>query len=228
MYRRGPLAILKAISEGRFFSLLIFLLLYIGFSPLFYSFVRLRPLNDLFFTAVLVSGIYAVSKDFKHTIIAMGLAMPMLAVTWLLNWYHHKAVAIAGVVFGILFIGYTAVSIFIFILHAREVTRHVIFAAVSVYLLMGLLWSLIYGALELLNPDSFKSIAQGFKAGQSFFLYFSFVTLTTLGYGDIVPVSPQARSLSVLEAVVGQLYLAVLVARLVGIHISKNVNSQKS
>jgi voltage-gated potassium channel Kch len=63
--------------------------------------------------------------------------------------------------------------------------------------------------------------ASTFSSGSSFanFIYYSFVTLTTLGYGDIVPVSPHARALSSLEAVIGQLFIAVLIARLVGMHI---------
>jgi voltage-gated potassium channel len=84
-----------------------------------------------------------------------------------------------------------------------------------------LLWNSVYLLLIALDPESFH-FSRALDAGGKDFTYYSFVTLTTLGYGDITPVTDPARSLSLLEAVMGQLYLAVLVARLVGIHIAQS------
>jgi hypothetical protein len=99
--------------------------------------------------------------------------------------------------------------------------------------MFGIAWAMAYSALDLLVPNSFT--VQMNVGGQSSLtpFYFSFVTLTTLGYGDISPVKPFARILCIIEAIIGQLYLVVLVARLVSQHIAhskpiKAVNSKGS
>ena len=89
-----------------------------------------------------------------------------------------------------------------------------------VYLLMALMWSFVYGLLELINPASFNVTLSPDQGYQMRFIYYSFVTITTLGYGDITPTTDLASSFSILEAVVGQLYLVVVVAWLVGMHSS--------
>jgi hypothetical protein len=99
------------------------------------------------------------------------------------------------------------------------VTVHRIQGAVAVYLLLGLAWASAYELLSLRHPDAFTGAAgSGEGAGENW-LYFSFVTLTTMGYGDITPVHPAARSLATLEALVGQLYPAILLARLVSLEV---------
>ncbi len=109
-------------------------------------------------------------------------------------------------------------------------TVDTIFGAVCVYLLIGLSFAMICMLIEFALPGSFVTSGNGITdlnlrvAGQSNFstsIYYRFVTLTTLGYGDLMPVSPPARTLSYIEAVIGQIYLTVLIARLVGLHISQ-------
>ena len=95
-----------------------------------------------------------------------------------------------------------------------------IMGAICVYFLIGLIWADVFFILETLQPGSFQIPPE--QVGQATLDYFSYVTLTTLGYGDITPISAPARSLSLLEAMMGQLYLAVLIARLVGIHIAQS------
>lgn len=92
-------------------------------------------------------------------------------------------------------------------------------AALSAYLLVGVFWGAIYVAVEEGIPGSLLAAGARFPQGMSLpdGIYFSFVTLATLGYGDITPVTPVARGLAIFEAIIGQFYLAVLVARLVGL-----------
>jgi hypothetical protein len=97
--------------------------------------------------------------------------------------------------------------------------------AVCVYFFIGLMWSFVFSVLESLQPGSFR-FGQGLTANVKNFIYYSFVTQTTLGYGDITPVTPPARNLSVLEAIIGQLYLAVLIARLVGVQIAQSFDKR--
>jgi hypothetical protein len=93
--------------------------------------------------------------------------------------------------------------------------------AACIYLLSGSMWGIVYFLLSVVSPGSFVGITgETWSEQLNEFTYHSFVTLTTLGYGDITPAAPVARTLNYLEAVLGQLYLTVLVASLVGIHIA--------
>jgi voltage-gated potassium channel Kch len=106
-----------------------------------------------------------------------------------------------------------------FVLRATTVAAEHIYAALSAYLLAGIFWGVCYWVVEQTTPGSMAAGQGTFTLNTS--MYFSFVTLATLGYGDILPLSDAARSLAVVEAVAGQLYLAVLVARLVSLYVSK-------
>ena len=90
------------------------------------------------------------------------------------------------------------------------------FGAIVLYLLIGLIWAVIYSAISLHVPNAFAG-SVGVNAGLSDWVYFSFVTLTTVGYGDITPVAQGARALATLEAFIGQLYPAIIIARLVSL-----------
>jgi hypothetical protein len=106
---------------------------------------------------------------------------------------------------------------------AKKVTGETIKGGISVYLLIGMLWAFAYQFLTLQDPGALAS-SRG-EVGAGHMQYYSFVTLTTLGYGDITPVSWLARNLAVLEAIVGQIFLTVLIARLVGLHTSARSDS---
>ena len=99
---------------------------------------------------------------------------------------------------------------------AGPVNVHRIQGAVAAYLLLGLVWALAYELVALVAAGAFSGTGLG-GAGRPDFIYFSFVTLTTVGYGDVTPVHPVARSLAVAEALTGQLYPAILLARLVSL-----------
>lgn len=107
------------------------------------------------------------------------------------------------------------------VVFGTEMNLNRLIGAICVFLLLGIIWSFAYSLLELAVPGSFKGFSPGHGPGEdSSWLYFSFVTLTTLGYGDITPVSAMARSLAFMQAVAGQFYVAVLVAGLVSAYIS--------
>ena len=111
-----------------------------------------------------------------------------------------------------------------FIMNSKSVNREVVYAAMLVYLLLAQLWALVYTFLYLIEPASFNLPQR--QGDFLVFEYYSFVTLTTLGFGDITPLTKIAKAFSVLEAVVGQLYLVVVVAWFVGMHVStKSGNS---
>jgi glucan phosphoethanolaminetransferase (alkaline phosphatase superfamily) len=106
-----------------------------------------------------------------------------------------------------------------------EISTNRLIGAVSVYLLLGVIWAMAYTLLDLFSPGSFQGLSSMDDPGwESEWLYFSFVTMTTLGYGDLLPVSATARALAYMQAVAGQFYIAVLVAGLVSAYISSRQN----
>jgi hypothetical protein len=113
------------------------------------------------------------------------------------------------------FYAYVVYRVLRFVGHSQSVNADTIYCGLSAYLLMGLMWSSVYALLEMLAPNSFNLSVDTQRHGGVQLIYFSFVTMTTLGYGDITPLSDRARSLAILQTVTGQLYLAVMIAWLV-------------
>lgn len=108
-----------------------------------------------------------------------------------------------------------------------EMTANRLFGAVCIYLMIGVLWALMYGALQMLDTDAFVGSLNNETGERGVdWIYYSFVTLTTLGYGDILPISKTARTLAYSEAVIGVFYIAMLVAALVGSYAASTKRSQ--
>ncbi|KMY66356.1 hypothetical protein AAU61_18045 [Desulfocarbo indianensis] len=113
------------------------------------------------------------------------------------------------------------------IFQTKEVSINSVFAATSSYLLLALIWSYIYSLIYTLDPQSFSMAHQAGPATRIDMIYFSMVTISTLGYGDMTPVAPFARMAASVEAVGGQLYLAVLMAWLVGLSLARRLERQR-
>jgi hypothetical protein len=183
---------------------------------------------DIFFTSILISAVYAVSRKKYILLTAALLALPMLVSIWISHFVDVPFLVFVGDCFGIAFIAFLVVVILSFIFSEHEVTINVIYASIVVYLLIAIMWAFIYLVLENIHPGSF-AIGEGqIAVGRRLYIYYSFVTITTLGYGDITPTTDLANSFSFLEAVTGQLYIAILIARLVGIHIVQSMNKKAS
>jgi hypothetical protein len=209
--------------KERFLSLLIFIVAMLIVGPLVEEFVKLSILIDVLWSAILVSAIYAISQKKRHIVIAVLLALPMLGSIWTKYYVQPKALVVVGSLCGAAFFLFSIIQMLIFIYSQKKITRDLIVGAAVVYLFMALMWTFIFVVVETLHPGSFN-LPEGLDIeATSQFVYYSFVTLTTLGYGDITPITPMARSLCVLEAVIGQLYLVVQVAWLVGVHVSQSM-----
>jgi hypothetical protein len=219
-------------GEGRYLFLLISLLLLFFFYPFFDGF-RIAPrLLGAFFLAILFSAVTAISAGRKSVTAAAGLAFAAFGSYVLAQFVDNLFLrAMTTFSFG-LFFALITVVILRHILRVQEVTFDTILGAICAYLVLGMVWTMAYSLIELFTPGSFlhggESVALGFSGSEgpvvSNFIYYSFVTLTTLGYGDITPNSSPAAALSSLEAVTGQLYLAILIARFVGMYIASSVN----
>jgi len=178
-------------------------------------------LMDLLFVGVLVSTLRAVSRtprEFMTAVLVGGLALGAALATVVVPEPHFL---MARAIVGATFTGFLSVVILREVLRGGSIDVDKIFGAVCAYLLVGICWAGIYSFVEQIRPGSLSlpAPAAGRVAGsrEEIFLYFSFVTLSTLGYGDISPMVATTRTLAWMEAVFGQFYIAVLVARLVGL-----------
>jgi len=134
------------------------------------------------------------------------------------HWWNELYVGVAAIPF----FSITFLSVFRHTLGGETVTTDKLYGAVCAYVLIGLVWAGLYSAVHLLHEPSFAVSTYGAAPPHELrfpdLVYFSFVTLTTLGYGDIAPLTPQAKILAIIEAIAGVFYLAILVARLVGLY----------
>lgn len=172
---------------------------------------------------VLISGVDAVSDRKKDIVIAgiLGLVWIIGTVTNFILYKTNTDLVEGNLTPGILFFGFVTVRILAHILRTKEITSETLYAAICVYILLGITWASAFFLVEEFNPGSFRTGHEQNSITSSDTIFFSFVTLTTTGYGDITPVTNEARSLAFLEAIVGQLYLAILVARLVSLYSLK-------
>lgn len=214
------------IFRSRFLFLLTTLLFYIVISPFLENLITIRYLMDVFLTWILLAAIFAVSQNQREKIISCFIAIPLVIFIWLAVFFEVPFSFFVINISLILFFLFSIISILSFIFRQKDITQEVVSAAIVVYLMMGIFWAIAYAMLENTFPGSFKVSGDHFQSIRMALSYYSFVTLTTLGYGDITPLTSRASSLSICEALIGQLYLTVLVARIVGIHISQSLQKK--
>jgi voltage-gated potassium channel len=183
---------------------------------------------------ILITGAYAVRGNRNHLISAIVLLLPTLVLVWLDVPLKNESVIIISRTSPILMFLYIAVLIFKDLLRTRKVDADLIAGGISVYLLIGLIFALIYQAHFMLDPGSFviskqlTEISNLEEARQRLhlFAYFSYVTMTTLGYGDITPLAEHTRILVQVETLLGQLYVAIFIARLVSIQTATRMKKE--
>lgn len=170
-------------------------------------------------SVTLIAGIYAVSNNRSHIVIGISLAIPQIATTlvaYLLPLGHpnqHLFENTSNILLVVFYV-FTLSLVAAYVIRPGDVTRDKIYGAISIYLLSGLSWASIFGLIDGIDPGSFICTS----GGGVDFIYYSFSTLTTLGYGDILPITPKARALASLEAVSGVTYMAIAIARLVSLY----------
>ena len=183
--------------------------------------------GDLIVTCLLslivLSAVLAIADRKSVLVIALVLAIPAVAGRWI-NYFRpnlvHPAVFL---VCGLLVMALVIARLLRFVLRAPSVNTEVLCASIAVYLMLGLMWTMAYWLVDQLTPGgafSFNTNAGTQSINGFTGFYFSFITLSTVGYGDITPVSRIARWLAAMEAMTGLLYVAVLIARLVSLYSS--------
>jgi hypothetical protein len=209
--------------------LLIALLLFVGLHPLMMGGVAARIIGSLIIVGILVAGTLVASRSPVQWAISGTLAVISLAlqVTWFIT--HDVRVEAAVMSTFSIFCLYTAIVILRHVLGFGPIYADRVHAALSVYILLALAWAGAFAMLEIMQPGAFSIPAafghnpaepQGMNLLLTMF-HFSMTTLTSTGYGDITPLAPFARSLSVLEQLIGVFYIAVLISRLIGLYPSE-------
>jgi Ion channel len=214
------------IAVARFSAVefLVVLIVFFMTLPFLEKLPNRKVVEAVLMTVVLSSAVLAVGRRPKILLWALVLLVPAITGKWV---DHYRPDLISPVVFpvtGLVFVAFIVGQLLRFILESPKVNSEVLCAGISSYLLLGLLWMFAYVVVGVLVPESFAfnsgtgadRTMDGFNA-----YYFSFVTLSTVGYGDITPVSNPARALAVMESIAGTLYVAVLVARLVALYSSE-------
>lgn len=206
-----------------FLFFLVSIILLIVFSP-YLQFGVISSIILIFLVLfVLLAGINSISDNRLHLIIACILGAPWIVTSISTTLAGKLEPEFYEAFFGCLFFIFTTVIIFSHILKDKKVTSNTLYGSICVYLLIGLTWTFFYVLVFNMIPNSFYINPQNNLDNVirwNDLTYYSFVTLTTLGYGDITPVTSQARSLAYLEAIVGQIYLTIIIARLVGLYMS--------
>jgi len=176
----------------------------------------------LCFVAVLtISGIMAVTGRRSVLIIVMLLAVSGIGLDWAAHFENREPLWVLDDVLRLALVLILAVIVTVQVFRPGNVTHHRVQGAICVYLLAGLAWAYSFEILLALDHSALRLPVNYamMPTGIGLIRYFSFVNLTTLGYGDILPVSPIARSLATSEAIFGQLYPAVMIARLISLEI---------
>lgn len=196
---------------------------------LFFIFVLIPTVNaegngdtviKVIYSLLLLTGIFSVAKSRKYINFIIILSVISLVVSWLSHFQPTRPLLIANDFGAVLLNLFFAIAILIKTFQPGDITYYRIAGSIVVYLLLGLIFMFVFHAIYMLAGDSSFNNLNGGNPKE--FLYFSFVTLTTVGYGDITPVYPLARSLANFEALIGQLYPAILIARLVSMEIESS------
>jgi hypothetical protein len=208
----------------RFWILFVGLLAFLMLWPLADELFSRHVAPNIFRNILLLSCVLAVSNNARIAILVLVLGLAVVISRWLLEYGFGMVFVSVSHGLGFLIMLIVAASILTEVLRAREVTSHLVVGAVCVYLLLAVLWAYLYNAIEVAAPGTILVRGQPFSGTGALpvadaqgikMLYISMATITTLGNSDI-PVTFLARQIATIEAITGQLYLAVLIARLVG------------
>jgi voltage-gated potassium channel Kch len=180
-----------------------------------YSGITGHLITTLLTALIPLTSYYALTADKNRAIVILLIAAPFVLLDGMSLFLPNRYLMIVSIGFATILYLYIIVLLVINLLSYRVVTVDLIYCAISTYFLIGVMWAGIYIVLEGISPGSFSGISE-----DADLLYFSFVTLTTVGFGDITPQSILGKRLAVFEAAMGGIYLAVIIAMIVGRYMS--------
>ena len=168
--------------------------------------------STLFLAMIPLASAYALTDDRKKAIIVLFIAAPFVTLDGLNVFFTNRPLMVVAISFGTILYFYIIALLVKNLLSIRVITADLIYCAISIYLLIAIMWAGIYTVIEGISPGSFSEAAD--------LIYFSFVTITTVGYGDVAPLSILSKRLAVFEATMGSIYMAVIIAMIVGRYMS--------
>ena len=176
----------------------------------------------IFAMAVLLAALYHVAQRKKIRRIATLLCVFAVAGNMLMVTGYKGVWLISARVFDMAFIAFITVVLLEDVISSKKVTSDTLYGAVSAYLFIGILWGIAYSLVDTLSPGSLRMVSEGGRRfAYSDYIFFSFVTLTTIGYGDVVPIGG-IRALVMLEGIIGAMYPAILIGRLLNLYRPSN------
>jgi hypothetical protein len=175
---------------------------------------------SILLSLVLLSAVLAVADRKGVFFIALVLAIPAIAGRWINHFRPDLVPPAVFLIAGLALVAFVVVNLLRFVWRAPSVNIEVLCASISAYLMLGVMWTMAYWLVDQLTPGAFSFNTNAGRQSMNGFnaFYFSFITLSTVGYGDITPLSRIARWLAAMEAMTGMLYVAVLIARLVSLY----------
>ncbi|HEY2386330.1 MAG TPA: potassium channel family protein [Candidatus Binatia bacterium] len=212
-------------DHGLSAMLVLLVLLIVVIQPLGELGVVGRVLATLYFSLTLISGVWTVAGTRRGAAAVGALVAAGVLVRGMRLWHGNDSFLLSSALVSCVFCIVVAAVVLAQVFRAGPITFHRIRGAVAAYLLFGLAWAFAYEAVAIERPDAFVMPSRYATSGDeviSHFVYFSFVTLTTVGYGEMTAIHPVARSLVILEALAGQLFPAILLARLVSLQTSRH------
>jgi len=218
-------------SHNNFSYMLIALLVFLIGVPMAIDLHLLPPgfIRLVAFSSLLAIGLWSLRESGHIFSTAVGFVIAGIVLNLLSTIFDQVVIVFASALAMLAFLVIAAIVAMKQIAFDHKLSVNRIVGAVCVYLMLGVIWAILYSLLEAAVPGSFAGLTERIMDGGwgPDWVYFSFVTLTTLGYGDILPLTSSARALAYFEAIVGQFYLAVLVAGLVGAYLSENQDRER-
>ena len=215
-------------TKYSFQGLLVCLVALMVVYPLFHSYPGARFLYQILLTGIVLFSVYVFSQKRIVFLVGLGFAALILIFDWAGIFAPSIFPPIIGIVLKSLFFAYFIYILLVNVFQTDKITTDLIYGSICIYLLLGVEWAFIYSILDFTRPGSIAFEMLEGASGEfnreivqriPHYLYFSFTTLTTLGYGDIAPQTLSARMMTSMEAILGQFYLTILVARLIGLHL---------
>ncbi|OUR89976.1 hypothetical protein A9Q85_01490 [Cycloclasticus sp. 44_32_T64] len=216
----------KDIKQDNFSYMLVGLLVFLLISP---SLSKQFPNHSLIgiqtiYLSLMFFSVWSLQKNKRWFSLGIGLIIMSIVLAIYDAYFHSAKNQLLNLFPLLLFCILSVIVAMKQVLFSGPITLNKLIGSICIYILLGIIWALFYLSVDLLTTNTFDGIPdEEFNQFWSY-IYFSFVTLSTLGFGDIVPVNELARSLAYIEAISGQIYLTILVASLVGGYISEHSN----